>query len=179
MMELQGLGKDEATKALVVSKAIRRIMKEHGYSAVDAIDDLMHRLDLRNVLAKASPYTSSLTNIHQQENIQHVDDLKVTSLHRVSSGTILPPRKSRNPLKPPSHAVGKNAQLKATTSSDSANLKLKNSRKRSISEEKKDGVRSRTDSVTEEVHAKLETHTTPKSKQSTSLPPPAKRPREL
>ena len=178
MMELQGLGNDEATQALVVSKAVRRIMKEQGYSAVDALGDLIHRLDLTNLLTKASPYKSNPSTVHQESN-QQGDDLKVTSLNSVSSGAILPHRKSRHPLKPPSHAVGKNPQLKATTSVDVANLKSKHSRKRSISEEKKDGMRSRTDSVTEEVHAKLETHTTPKGKQSTSLPPPAKRPREL
>jgi hypothetical protein len=178
MMELQGLGNDEATKVLVVSKAVRRIMKEQGFSAIDAIDDLMSRLDLTNLLSKVSPYTSNLSTLHQ-ENKQSADDPKLNSLNRVSSGSILSHRKSRHPLKPTSQAAGKNPQLKATTSVDTANLKSKHSRKRSISEEKKDGVRSRTDSVTEEVHAKLETHTTPKGKQSTSLPPPAKRPREL
>ena len=165
-MEHQGLGLDEAAQALIVSKAVRRTMTEEGFSAVEAIDDLIQRLSVTNLLASASPEKVPRPDTRQPQH----EDVQITPLRTVQSATMLSHRRARNNIKP--------IPLKATKLDQQ---KQKNQRKRSISEEKvtKEG-RARVDSVAEEVHAKLETRPTVKRDVSTVVaPPPAKRPREI
>ena len=165
-MEHQGLGLDEAAQALIVSKAVRRTMMEEGLSAVEAIDDLIQRLSVTNLLASASPDKVPRFDAIQPQH----GEAQSTPLRTVQSAATLSHRRARNNAKP--------IPLKPTKPEQ---LKQKNQRKRSISEEKatKEG-RARVDSVAEEVHAKLETRPTVKRDVSTVVaPPPAKRPREI
>ena len=165
-MEHQGLGIDEAAQALVVSKAVRRTMMEEGFSAVEAMDDLIQRLSVSNLLASASP---EKVPRHDTKQPQH-EESQITPLRSIQSATIPSHRRARTHVKPIPLKSAKPEQQKH-----------KNPRKRSVSEEKvtKEG-RARADSVAEEVNAKLETRPTVKRDVSTVIaPPPAKRPREI
>ena len=167
-MEHQGLGMDEASQALVVSKAVRRAMSEEGLSAVEAIDDLIQKLSVSNLLASVSPEKMPR---HDKKHPQH-EEAPITSLSRIHSGTILEQRRARSNVKPIPLKPSKPELQK---------LKNQSQRKRSISEEKvaKEG-RARADSVAEEVNAKLDTR--PKAKRDVTTvvaPPPAKRPRDI
>lgn len=159
---------DEASQALVVSKAVRRAMREEGLSALEAIDDLVQRLSVSNLLASASP-----EKVARHDNKQpHHEEASITSLPRVHSGTMLAQRRTRSNVKPIPLKPSKPEPQKQKNQSQ---------RKRSISEEKvtKEG-RARADSVAEEVNAKLDTR--PKGKRDVAAvvaPPPAKRPREI
>ena len=164
-MEHQGLGMDEANQALIVSKAVRRAMKDKGLSAVEAIDDLIQRISLDNLVITTTD-SGDETKIHHKHHIGPM----ATPLRRVHSSSMLSQRKGRNHSQPSTQ----------TLQSKPEPQKLKSSRKRSISEEKATKeVRARADSVAEEVNAKLETR--PKGKRDVALgstQPPAKRPRE-
>ena len=50
-MTAYGLGVDEATQALTVSRAIQQTIEERGLSVVEAIDDLSSRLSITKLLA--------------------------------------------------------------------------------------------------------------------------------
>lgn len=170
LMEHQGLGMDEASQALVVSKAVRRAMREEGLSALEAIDDLVQRLSVSNLLASASASPEKVAR-HDNKQPQH-EEGSITSLPRVHSGTMLAQRRTRSNVKPIPLKPSKPEPQKQKNQSQ---------RKRSISEEKvtKEG-RARADSVAEEVNAKLDTR--PKGKRDVAAvvaPPPAKRPREI
>ena len=175
-MELQGLGMDEACKALVVSKAVRRLMKEQGVSVVEALDDLIQRLSFSNLMASASPPKIKMQSQVLYDNSQ--DDLQITPLRPRQTATILSQRKARTHTKPILHPPTSKSN---TSNTKPESQKIKNPRKRSVSEENsanKEG-RARADSVTEEVNAKLETR--PKQKRDTvpvATQPAAKRPRE-
>ena len=177
MMELQGLGMDEAAKALEVSKAVRRAMKDQGFSAVEAIDDLISKMSLANLLASASPPKPQ----------EEPTTVKSNPLRRVLSSTTL--LQQPMPIAPMS-------QRKPSARKIMQKSKSKNVRKRSISEEQEIKIekttRARVDSVTEQVNAKLATQ--PKAERPPVLPkgkrnldvntahaavqPPTKRPRE-
>lgn len=175
-MELQGLGMDEACKALVVSKAVRRLMKEQGVSVVEALDDLIQKLSFSNIMASASPPKIKIQSQFTDDKPQ--DDLLITPLRPRQSTTILSQLKARTLTKPILQPP--TSKYNSSTTKPESH-KIKNPRKRSVSEENsanKEG-RARADSVTEEVNAKLETR--PKQKRdavAVVAQPAAKRPRE-
>jgi hypothetical protein len=175
LMELQGLGMDEACKALVVSKAVRRLMKEQGVSVVEALDDLIQRLSFSNLMASSSPPKINVQPQVTEDKSQ--EDLQITPLRPRLTPSLMSQRMART-LTKPILQLPPNKINTSTIKPDSQ--KIKNPRKRSVSEEHsaKEG-RARADSVTEEVNAKLETR--PKGKRdavTAASQPAAKRPRE-
>mmetsp|Transcript_4911 Transcript_4911/g.8096 ORF Transcript_4911/g.8096 Transcript_4911/m.8096 type:complete len:243 (-) Transcript_4911:84-812(-) len=175
MMELQGLGMEDAAKALIVSKAVRRAMKDQGFSAIEAIDDLTAKLCVANLFQSASPEK-------QQQPLQQRTPLR----RAVSSQTMV----QASQRKPSARKMVKSKLTKVK-----ADTKTKNPRKRTASgEEKLDAIRTRADSVAEEVNAKIATQqpsdarppVAPKGKRSTgdvtgavTAQPASKRPREV
>lgn len=150
-MQCQSIGSVEAEKALTVSKAVRKIMKERGKSAVDAINDLTSRLSLSNLLLsdrtpeKTQP-TRKSTPIKRQQPA-----LKTTHTAQRKQPTSAKKSMKQKLLKPKSE--GKSIKLEPK-------LNPKVSRKRSLSEEKEAAVaksgRQRSDSIsTEQVKAKM------------------------
>lgn len=151
MMQCQSIGSVEAEKALTVSKAVRKIMKERGKSAVEAIDDLTSRLSLSNLLLsdrtpeKPQPTRKSTPIKRQQPALKmtHTAQRKPPmSAKKIMKQKLLKPK-----------LEGKSIKLEAK-------LNAKVSRKRSQSEEKEAAVakigRQRSDSIsTEQVKAKM------------------------
>lgn len=146
MMELQGLGMEDAAKALVVSKAVRRAMKEEGFSAVEAIDDLTSKLSVANLLVSTSPATTT------EKALEKIVVPLRSPSRRAAPATTIAPSSQQLHRKPSARKTALKKQAKPSI------LSLKNPRKRLLSDDQKDNTkngRARTDSVTEEVNAKI------------------------
>lgn len=149
-----GLGVDDASHALIVSRAVQRAMKERGLSAVEAIDDLSSKLNITKLvtcgggaqeLVWEQPLVSSRPSSPQ---LQRANPTPPTSLNtdRMSSST--QQRKARKGSAKTGH--NKNGKQKAMKGSSSAKNQ---SRKRPTPDDKFTG-RERSDSMTEAVEAK-------------------------
>lgn len=172
-MELQGLGMEDAAKALVVSKAVRRAMKDQGFSAIEAIDDLTAKLCLANLLQSASPEKQQ-----QQEHYQEQLSIRQsTPVRRLAQ-----PLVAMSQRKPSARKMAKSKLAKATGNKVET-TKPKNPRKRAASQEVETTKRARADSVAEEVNAKIQQQQPPEPKgkrdgPTLPQPPASKRPRE-
>jgi hypothetical protein len=171
MMELQGLGMEDAAKALVVSKAVRRAMKEQGFSAIEAIDDLTAKLCVANLLQSESPEK-------QQQEQQHA--IRQSTPVRRAAPSLL----AVSQRKPSARKMVKSKFAKASGNKVETTNKPKNPRKRAASSEVETKTsRARADSVAEEVNAKIQKQQPEQPKGKRDGPPvpqqpPSKRPRE-
>lgn len=180
MMELQGLGMEDAAKTLIVSKAVRRAMKDQGFSAIEAIDDLTAKLCVANLLQSASPEK------HQTQTIQQRTPIR----RAISSQTIV--QSSQRKLSARKTVKSKLAKVKV----DSKASKIPRKRPCPGSDDKLEPSKSRTraDSVAEEVNAKIATQIQPSDARPPVAPkgkragvdvaaiaqqPASKRPREV
>jgi hypothetical protein len=147
-MKQNGLGIDEAKKALTVHKALRRAMEANS-SAAEAIHNLASKIALSNLM-----YESSEEDPTDQEQPEMRIE-PVSSLDRqISSASRIKPAAATSTRKPKAAALNKIAKTKKTPNN---NIKAAG-RKRSIDEvEKKDAQtpRDRSDSVEVEVDAKM------------------------
>jgi len=136
IMEVNGLGLDDAVRALIVSKAVQRSMTELGLSAIEAIDDLTAKLNIKNILNKSS---TSITHQEEQEvGLKRVLRPLQPTLTKLVNRKIVAARKIKSKL------IAKGIITKTTL------------RKRPFSNDKNEHFgRARTDSVSEEVNAKL------------------------
>jgi len=144
MMRTQGVGMEDARKALTISKAVLRAMKDNGGLAVQAIDDLTSRLNIVSLLNGKVPL----------ENEGRVD-------YKMEPQRQRPQTTDRVPKKFP-HVSRKQKpkQPKIVLEANHKTLKFSgitktSSRKRSISGSDERKSRGRSDSVSEEVNAKI------------------------
>lgn len=139
-----GLGVNDASHALVVSRAVKRAMKERGLSAIEAIDDLTAKLEFSNLVVASED--------EQDKEVQP---------HKVSSRPSSPQQQQQRtaaptPTFPMLHQrkrkANNNTVKSMSTTNKNGKQKIKNhfqSRKRPAPQ-----PRERADSVTEAVEAK-------------------------
>ena len=166
MMKTQSVGLEEAQKALTVSKAVLRLMKQNGLSAVQAIDDLTSRLNVVSLLKGHSPSNGSNSVLIAEEMKRQQQQQRSSFPTRPAGGAL------SSAAPPPSQqSTKKNNSNTLVPGRKNSKTKLpklgKNSRKRSASgssigaeESAKKSIktlqgRARADSVTEEVNAKI------------------------
>lgn len=160
-MKMQGVGFNEARKALTVSKAVLRIMKVHGRTAVQAIDELTSRLNIATLLASKGSQleTAELGKELAKELGNDTEvvgkDIMSSQRHRARATKRAVPGPSVLPIKAQlSRKVQKMKHPK--TKLDAKASAAKNPRKRSSSASESEArKRVRADSVTEEFNAKI------------------------
>lgn len=156
-----GLGVDDASHALTVSRAVQRAMKERGLSAVEAIDDLSTKLNISNLVSCGAttsqegvmePLVSSRPSSPQLQRATPPTSSSTCGGDRVSS-TQQQQRASKGRKGSGAKTSHKNGKQKASKQGGSANTRNQ-SRKRCAPDDKFSTGRERADSVTEAVEAK-------------------------
>mmetsp|Transcript_14234 Transcript_14234/g.20866 ORF Transcript_14234/g.20866 Transcript_14234/m.20866 type:complete len:288 (-) Transcript_14234:190-1053(-) len=156
MMTIHGVGMSVAEQCLVVSKTVRKLMKEDGMSAVEAIDDLTSRLSLTNFVADDEERKSS----HKPEKT--VLKNSVGTNRTPSSPSVMAAERARKtPSSARKVAKQKVEKLKGLDKIDFDGKKPKMGKfKRALpGKDEKEGPpkgRARADSITEVVNAKME-----------------------
>eukprot|EP00548_Thalassiothrix_antarctica_P013616 CAMPEP_0194170418 /NCGR_PEP_ID=MMETSP0154-20130528/5054_1 /TAXON_ID=1049557 /ORGANISM="Thalassiothrix antarctica, Strain L6-D1" /LENGTH=267 /DNA_ID=CAMNT_0038882243 /DNA_START=10 /DNA_END=813 /DNA_ORIENTATION=- len=145
LMEVNGLGVDDAVRVLIVSKAVQRSINELGFSTVEAIDDLTVKLNINNTFNKSSRCSISPQEEGEQGRIGqkralHSHQPTATMTMKSVTHKIVPAIKIKSKLHVGSKAIAMNRTI--------------NSRKRPFPGEKSIG-RARIGSAAEEINAKL------------------------
>lgn len=147
-MKQNGLGIDEARKALTVHKALRRAMEANA-SAAEAIHNLASKIAVSNLMYESSDEDPT----DQEQPEMRIEPL--SSLDRqLSSGSRIKPAAATSTRKQKAAGLNKFAKTKKTPNNNTKAT----GRKRSIDEvEKKDSQtsRDRSDSVEVRVDAKM------------------------
>jgi len=151
-MTTYGLGVDDASQALTVSRAVKRAMTERGLSAAEAIDDLSSKLDLAKLVT---------CGVHEEtpaEEEQAISTSRPSSPQQQRAAPTPPTacsdRVSSQPRKRKANAKTghKNGKLKALKGMSSKTVSRK--RPPPSNDDKQFSSRERADSVTEAVEAK-------------------------
>mmetsp|Transcript_31058 Transcript_31058/g.47052 ORF Transcript_31058/g.47052 Transcript_31058/m.47052 type:complete len:269 (-) Transcript_31058:242-1048(-) len=154
VMTRKGLGLDDASRALVVSKALQRSMSERGFSEIEAIDDLTSKLSITKLLKSSPPKTA----IQQQKRLlQNEAFLIPQSVPNGLNGAVTLHRKV--PARKVKSKIAKGAMKNQNARKRSflgENLDKREDLKPELDEnEQLNPVRSRSDSLSQEVNAKL------------------------
>lgn len=163
VMRDHGLSIDAATKALTVSKALQREIAERHVSIVEAIDDLTSKLSFANLVRMksqspiAAPPTAS-DDISARPRIQPVPML-ATQVRSLATSTSTQANSSARKTKTNSkkEACAKKGKVTSGTAGRKRSMEDVNDSKSHSAEStgSKFQSRERTDSVSEEVNAKL------------------------
>jgi hypothetical protein len=141
-MTFYGLGVDDASQALTVSRAVKRAMNERGLSAAEAIDDLSSKLNVTKLVScelvdetiEESPLVTSRPSSPQQLRTAPTPTTSASD-----RGSIQQRKRKAN-----AKTVHKNGKQKA----------IKSRKRPAPSSDDKFSQRERSDSVTEAVEAK-------------------------
>lgn len=154
VMAQTGLGLDDAAKALVISKTLQTSMSKRGISEIEAIDDLTSKLSITKLLKSSPPNTA----IQQQQILVQNESFRITQPSSTGSNNALTLQHRKGP------ARKVKSKLKGTTKNINArkrsflgeNLEEREHVKSDLEEsEQLKPVRSRSDSLTQQVNAKL------------------------
>eukprot|EP00547_Thalassionema_nitzschioides_P003189 CAMPEP_0194214350 /NCGR_PEP_ID=MMETSP0156-20130528/15502_1 /TAXON_ID=33649 /ORGANISM="Thalassionema nitzschioides, Strain L26-B" /LENGTH=276 /DNA_ID=CAMNT_0038942581 /DNA_START=113 /DNA_END=943 /DNA_ORIENTATION=+ len=155
VMAQKGLGLDDAARALIIAKALQTSMSKRGFSEIEAIDDLTSKLIITKLLKSSPPNT-----VIQQQKISVQNDcfrMPQPAPTGLNSALSLQHRKV-------SARKVKSKIVKGTTKTINArkrsflgeSLEEREHLKPSLEEnEQLKPVRSRSDSLTQQVNAKL------------------------
>ena len=171
-----GLGIDEATQALTVSRAVQRAMKEHGLSVVEAIDDLSSKLSITKLLA---------SGVEEHPNEQELPSRPCSPEQQMPATptTLSSDHHSNHPRSKGRKANSKpmlknNVKQKASKGTTNSKNQCRK-RPSPTNEENKQGEtlkfssRARADSVTDEVEAKAKkARISPEEALPSEAPPP-------
>lgn len=140
-----GLGVDDASQALTVSRAVKRAMNERGLSAVEAIEDLSSKLNISNLVTSGEPQKEEhvVVNTSRPSSPQQQRPAPAPTLSMADRTFTTLQRKRKASNKPSTHH--KNAKQKKNQS---------RKRPAPTGNEKFSSSRERADSVTEAVEAK-------------------------
>ena len=157
MMKTQGVGIEDAEKALTVSKAVLRAMKNNGLSAVQAIDDLTSRLNIVSLLrVKRTPQSEEAMGAQHEAAESKLETQRLRHQSK-PTGAINTDRSQKKLTQVPRKFAKPKNKIGAEAKGNKKPPFLKMSRKRSIasSDETSRKNRARADSVSEEVNAKI------------------------